>query len=177
MTDPMPAVRDILGMKAPILPADIRKGDRIRCEYDESKVEYHSTATEYTAPENGYKYSHRPTTHYLLKRPVPPVVLPTAIGYHADKEGSVWYRQSTGANNGHHWQDSDGERHNDEVARRFAPFKRLRDEAEVAAEVLAEVGKAMNLRMVPEQGTGRVVLSLRNFRDDLMKMSDKWATK
>ena len=172
MTDPMPAVRDILGMKTPILPADIRKGDLIRCEYDESKVEYHSTATEYTAPEDGYKYSHRPTTHYLLHRPVPPVVLPTEPGvYSSINGGGGWQLLKRDG-----WFNNGQERALD-VVRNYAPFTRLRPESEVAAEVLAEVGKAMNLRMVPEQGTGRVVLSLRNFRDDLMKMSDKWATK
>ena len=132
---PFPAGTTVGPVKTPILPGDIRNRDRIRCEYS---IEGDPVAHEYIASFDANSWDER-GTHYLLKRPVPVVVLPTAIGYHADKGGSVWYRQSTGANNGHHWQDSDGERHNDEVARRFAPFKRLRDEAEVAAEVLAEV--------------------------------------
>ena len=161
MTDPMPAIRDILGMKTPILPAGIRKGDSLRAEYGTTDA---PEAHEYIAQEDGDHWG--PTrTHYLLKRPVPVVVLPTAIGYHADTDGSVWWRQSTGANNGHHWQDSDGERHNDEVARRFAPFKRLRDESEVAAEVCAEILAEFEL------------VNLVSYQQDVREVAARWATK
>ena len=123
--------------KTPILTVNIRKGDTIRCEYGNSAS---PVAHEYVAIANEYSWDST-GTHYLLNRPVPPVVLPTEIGYQLASDGELWYRQSTGANNGYHWQDSNGERFTDEVARKFAPFTHLRAEAEVVAEVLRAVTK------------------------------------
>ena len=99
-------------------------------------------------------------TYELIERPV---VLPDEIGYYRDNEGGVWYRQSTGANDGSHWADTEGERYTDEVARRFAPFTLLRPVAEVAAEVIAEIRGHMP--------------NVVAFQLDLDALAAKWATK
>ena len=158
--------------RTPILPGDIKKGDTIRCEYGHGSI-HMVHALEYKATADEHSWSEEDDcTHFLLQRPVPPVVLPDVPGvYSSINGGGVWQLLKRDG-----WFNN-GQQRSLDVVRNYAPFTRLRPESEVAAEVLAEVGKAMNLRMVPEQGTGRVVLSLRNFRDDLMKMSDKWATK
>jgi hypothetical protein len=124
---------------------------------------------------------------------VPPVVLPdvegTIIRWNAnDTHGERtavrrphnnpgWHHHGPSNRNGN--VRSGHEYTSAEILREIgsAKFTVLRPEAEVAAEVLAAVSTALNLRMVPEQGSGRVVLSVGNFTDDLKKMRTKWAKK
>ena len=116
--------------RTPILPGDIKKGDTIRCEYDLGSTDYNSSATEYTAPEDGFKYSHRPSTHYLLHRPVPPVVLPTEPGIYTDNVGDLWKINEFGLYCIGGAPSS---------ADNYAPFTRLRPEAEVVAEAMGRL--------------------------------------
>ena len=132
-----------MSTKTPILPADIRKGDTIRKEYDNDaemgESEFVVRSVEYIARKDGYDELLLHTgACYLLNRPVPPVVLPTEPGVYEgyDKlaERPLVARLLI-----------DG-RFVDSVfyevlgdLERFAPFTRLRPEAEVAAEVLADI--------------------------------------
>jgi hypothetical protein len=112
--------------------------------------------------------------HWSVFTEVPPVVLPTDDDLYRALDGSLWHLAD-----GKWWGFGADEPYALWEAELLIvlPLTRLRPESEVAAEVLAAVSTALNLRMVPEQGTGRVVLSVGNFTDDLKKMRTKWAKK
>lgn len=119
--------------KIPIAVSSIRKGDTIRFEYEQSKVSG-SFAGEYIALMDNMKWGDY-GQHYLLNRPEPPVVLPTEPGWYvgfdklAQRQLPVFVTKLgiiTHPTNGSKISDP----------KRFAPFKRLRDESETAAEVL-----------------------------------------
>lgn len=161
-----------MSTKTPIKREDIRKGDVIRQTF------------AYTAEVDG-QHQAGASTFELISRPVPPMDLPTAMHSIIQFPGhlpimlfedGLWYYVGYAGLFEHgEVMSMSPER----VSFKYAAkkFTRLRPAAEVAAEVLEEVSAAKNLRMVPEQGTGRVVLSVGNFNDDLRKIAAKWATK
>ena len=66
--------------KTPIEPGDIRKGDSIRAEYT---IDGGSEAHEHVANYDGDIWGRvGGTTHFLLNRPKPVVVLPTEVGHY-----------------------------------------------------------------------------------------------
>lgn len=91
----------------------------------------------------------------------PKVQLPTETGYYVDKDFGIWSFETNGlrrfeGKNGAEWVSPDN-------ACTFAPFRRLRPVAEVAAEVLAEVRKSMDSRSI--------------FFANIDALETKWATK
>ena len=143
MTDPnpMPAIYDALKWPnalrpkddSTILPEDIRKGDSIRVEYTDYKGRI--VANEFWADSDWYDYSAgtEGNAYFLLDRPVPPVVLPIEPGWYHDCVNGIWRLNTFGF-----WDCIASPTDNENVTQ-HAPFTRLRPEADVAAEVLAEV--------------------------------------
>ena len=116
-------------VRVPILPADIRKGDTIRCEYS---TPHHPSAHEYVAIKDTEEWTYG-GSYFLLSRPVPPVVLPTEPGIYVDMDGAPWVVDERGL------ISYKGISAVGWAASEYAPFTRLRPEAEVAAEVLADI--------------------------------------
>ena len=141
--------------EAPILPADIRKGDNIRRETED--VDGKPVAYEYWANVDGEEVWATSNTYFLLSRPVPPVVLPDVPGVYFDCVNDTWLLNTAGR-----W-DCIGCPTDSENPTRYAPFTRLRPEAEVAAEVLADVRSLF--------GPGALMLWLVN------AIATKWAAK
>ena len=124
--------------RTPILPGDIRNRDRIRCEYS---IEGDPVAHEYIASFDANSWDER-GTHYLLKRPVPPVVLPDVPGWYVGRADLPNYAhlqlcdEECHGETAPHWYRPDQRRviPAEEVAEHYLPLTRLRPESEVAAE-------------------------------------------
>ncbi|WP_104128041.1 hypothetical protein [Cryobacterium sp. Y57] len=111
--------------KTPILREDIRKGDKFRA------------IVETIARSDLEMIPGDKATYELIERSV---VLPTEPGVYADKEGYPWILHLEVPNCVQQWQ-LDTDFMTDIDARGFAPFTRLRPEAEMVKELLAAVAK------------------------------------
>lgn len=129
-----------MSTKTPILSSDVLKGDLLRKEYD-SEFGLVTTAHEFYAGHDGDIGNTTEGSLFLLNRPVPPVVLPTEpgfyqTGYHEPDvfqliENGTWWL-------GVHKVSDEQVRHDG-----GSSLTRLRPEAEVIIEVLAEVKKSI----------------------------------
>lgn len=163
-----------MSTKTPIAVAEIRQLDRLRFEFKDMGGEL--SAVEYRASGNAIPYSKKPGQHYLLNRPVPPVVLPQTVGTvliwnPADSKGeraavrvsNVWDYQGPSLRAGTYWEYTDAELLAELQGNRF---KVLRSEAEVANEVCAELLGGL--------ATGPYSWQ---FGEQIRSVAAKWATK
>ncbi|TFD51987.1 hypothetical protein E3T46_07820 [Cryobacterium sp. Hh11] len=131
-------------MTAPIKREDIKAGDRVRM------------ISEYTATTDHVAAVGTGTTYELIERAV---VLPLWPGYYLDRQGDAWELATSGR-----WifpADAKYDRREAE----FAPFTRLRPEAEVAAEVLGDIKETYGENF------------LDNSNAAWNEVAEKWATK
>ena len=90
-------------------------------------------------------------TYELIERPV---VLPTEPGWYFDRDGDPWELDATG-----------------ELSEQWAPYTRIRTEAEVAAEVIADL-KATATHHINGRDSDHFTI----FEDTLEAFAAKWAT-
>jgi hypothetical protein len=108
-------------MSVPIKREDIRKGDRIRIQYEVDALADGMAASSGASPD----------VFELMERPV---VLPTEPGIYADKDGYPWILHASVPNCAQHWR-LDTDAIPDSGVQGFAPFTLLRPIAEVAADI------------------------------------------
>ena len=123
-------------MSAPIKREDIRKGDRVRLSFE------FTAESDYTQAADNSDDSYE-----LIERPV---VLPTIPDAYRAQNGSLWELRGETEDTVQHWR-ADGAFMLHSDARGFAPFTRLRPEAEVVVEVLSAVNAFEPIYKLAEQ--------------------------